>query len=82
MVEKLDPPEKSAAPIRRITDPEEVRKLFKVRPGYEDIEEWLIQMIAESGAILEGHFELSEGDADMPIETGTIDSSTTDTSSI
>lgn len=42
--------------VRRITDPEEVRKFIKVREEYKDIEEEIIQMIAKSGAILEGHF--------------------------
>jgi len=44
--------------LRRITDPKEVRALFKVRPGFYGIAEGLIQWIAESGAILEGHSEL------------------------
>jgi hypothetical protein len=47
-------------PVTRVTDLEEVRKLFKARPEFKNIEEDLIQMIAESGAILKGHFILNE----------------------
>lgn len=45
---------------RRITDPEEVHKYVQVREPYKDIEEELIQMIAKSGAILEGHFIIGD----------------------
>ncbi len=46
---------------RRITDPEEARKYFKVRnPKYE---EKIIKMVAESGALFEGHF-VEDGEQD------------------
>ena len=48
--------------VRRITDPEEVRKYVRVREAHKDYEEEIIRMIAESGAILEGHFILGDED--------------------
>ena len=45
---------------RSITDPEEVRKLITVRPSHKLREEEIIKMIAESGALKEGHFILGE----------------------
>jgi len=46
--------------VRRITNPEEVRKLITVREPHKAHEEEIINMIAESGAILEGHFILED----------------------
>jgi hypothetical protein len=50
----------TTAEVRRITDPDEVRKYITVRDEYKDMEDLLIKMIAESGALLEGHFLLGE----------------------
>lgn len=46
--------------VRRITDPEEVRKYFSAREAHKEVEEELIRMIAESGALMEGHFEVED----------------------
>jgi hypothetical protein len=55
--------------IERITDIEEVRKLVTVRrppwmddKQYKEREEKILRMIADSGAILKGHFELGPDD--------------------
>lgn len=57
--------EKPEYPIERITDIEEVKKLVRVRhlpwltnEENKKREERILQMIADSGAILKGHFEL------------------------
>lgn len=47
---------------RTITNPEEVRKLLKVREEFKDFEEQIINMIAKSGALLEGDFIIDEDD--------------------
>ncbi len=46
--------------VRGITNPEEVRRLVTVREPYKPYEEEIINMIAESGAIMEGHFILED----------------------
>lgn len=45
---------------RRITDPQEIRKVVKVRNQFKDFEEEIIQMLAQSGAIVEGHFIMED----------------------
>jgi len=60
MIEQKQEGESQAPVAERITDPEEVKKLFRVRPAFKYMERVLIQMVADSGAILKGHFKLRE----------------------
>lgn len=39
--------------VRRITDPEEVRKYVNIRKPFKDMEEEIVEMVAKSGIFLE-----------------------------
>lgn len=61
----MEKQEKAKYSTERITDIEEVRKLVQVRrlpwmtdEQYKEHEEEILRMIADSGAILKGHFVL------------------------
>lgn len=42
----------------RISDRDEIKSLFRVRPSFKAIESEIIDMVSTSGAILKGHFQL------------------------
>jgi len=47
--------------VTRIRDPKLIRSLIRVRASHKEIEDELLNMFVEAGALLEGHFRLESG---------------------